>query len=261
MGVARMYRAHSVCRGKRHTECAEYIPNATVIDWPVPTRHPEGRHCARAPQNAMRWRGLLLGMLCGAWVLCVGCSGDSPSLKMPPLDPAAIAQAAVSRYDANGDGKLDAKELEASPALGALLRAVKSRDAGHPDSLAAEDIAARVEAWKQSGSVLLGGRCKVTLDGKRLAGAVVTWEPEPYLGPSYRPLSGTSTDHGYTYLAPALEGIQGIYPGLYTVRISKKVQGKETLPARYNEQSTLGREIAADVPDVEQLFNFELKSK
>ncbi len=202
----------------------------------------------------------MLGMLCGACVFCLGCSETPPSLKMPPLDPAAIAKEAVSRYDTNADGKLDAQELQASPALAALLGTVKNQDAGHPDSLTAEDIAARVAAWRQSGSVLIGGRSKITLDGKPLAGAVVTWEPEPYLGSSYRPLSGTSNDHGYAYIAPAQEGYAGIYPGLYTVRISKKVEGKETIPACYNEKSLLGREVAADAPDGEKLFNFDLRS-
>jgi hypothetical protein len=176
---------------------------------------------------------------------------------MPPLDPAAIAKEAVSRYDANGDGKLDAKELKASPALCALLRTLKDHDAGHADSLTAEDIAARVNAWKQGG-VLFSNRTKVTLDGKPLADAVVTLEPEPYLGAAYHSSTGTTHAGGYAYIASAAEGHPGVYAGLYTVRISKKVQGKETIPARYNEKSTLGREVAADVPDGEHLFNFDL---
>ena len=135
----------------------------------------------------------------------------SPGAEMHQWDAAAIAREAVSRYDTNGDGKLDAKELEASPALRYLLLTIKDHDAGHADSLTAEDIAARVAAWKQS-TGLFSARSKITLDGKALAGAVVTWEPEPYLGPSYHPLSGTTNDHGYAYVAPALEGFSGCFP-------------------------------------------------
>ena len=61
--------------------------------------------------------------------------------------------------------------------------------------------------------MLFGGK-QVTLDGKRLAGAVVTWEPEPYLGPAYHPSSGTTNENGYAYVSPAVEGFQGIFPGL-----------------------------------------------
>ena len=215
----------------------------------------------RGPQNAMRRQGLRLGLLGAAWVFWGGCSDAPRAPRMPPLDPAAIAQEAVSRYDANSDGKLDAKELETSPALSALLLTVKKHDAGHADSLTAADIAARVGAWKEGGAVLLGGGTRVTLDGKRLEGALVTWEPEPYLGPTYHPSSGTTNSDGYAAIASALECLPGIYPGLYTVRISKKVEGQETIPACYNEKSTLGREVARDVPDIDRVFIFSLKSK
>ena len=180
---------------------------------------------------------------------------------MPPLDAAAIAQEAMRRYDANGDGKLDAKELAAAPPLGAMLHTIKEHDASHADSLAAEDIATRVAAWKKSLGVLFAARSRVTLDGKRLADAVVTWEPEPYLGPAYHPSSGTTNKSGYAYISSAVDGFQGIFPGLYTVRISRKVQGKETLPACYNEKSTLGREVASDMSNWEDFGNFDLKSK
>ena len=148
---------------------------------------------------------------------------------MPPLDPAAIAKEAVSRYDANGDGKLDAKELEASPALCALLRTLKDHDAAHADSLTAEDIAARVNAWKQGG-VLFSNRTKVTLDGKPLADAVVTLEPEPYLGAAYHSSSGTTHAGGYAYIASAAEGHPGVYAGLFTVRISRRCRARRRFP-------------------------------
>ena len=196
-----------------------------------------------------------------ACVLCLGCSDSSPSPKMPPLDPAAIAQEAMRRYDSNGDGKLDAKELAVAPALSAMLRTIKGHDPGHADALTADDIAARVAAWKQGIGVLFGARSRVTLDGKRLADAVVTWEPESYLGPDYHPSSGTTNKNGYAYVSPAVEGFQGIFPGLYTVRISKQVEGKETLPACCNQKSTLGREVATDMYDGEHFTNFDLKSK
>jgi hypothetical protein len=38
--------------------------------------------------------------------------------------------------------------------------------------------------------------------------------------------------------------------GLYKVKISKKVNGKELIPAKYNEATVLGQEVAPDVPDV-----------
>jgi hypothetical protein len=37
---------------------------------------------------------------------------------------------------------------------------------------------------------------------------------------------------------------RGVQNGLYLVRISKEVDGRETIPAKFNEQTTLGCEVA-----------------
>ena len=190
-----------------------------------------------------------------------GLFGNSPLAENAAIGPRGNCQRSHRPIRLQFRRQTRCQGIGCEPRFGALLATVKKHDAGHADSLTAEDIAARVDAWKQSGGVLFSGRTKVTLDGKPLEGALVTWEPEPYLGPAYHPLSGTTNKNGYAYLSPALEDFQGIYVGLYTVRISKKVQGKETIPACYNEKSTLGREVAVDVPDAEHLFDFNLKSK
>lgn len=38
--------------------------------------------------------------------------------------------------------------------------------------------------------------------------------------------------------------------GLYRVKISKLVNGKEIVPPKYNEQTILGQELAGDVPGI-----------
>ena len=60
---------------------------------------------------------------------------------------------------------------------------------------------------------------------------------------------------------PELKDYPGIYVGLYRVRISKKVNGKETLPARYNTETELGREIATNIRDSRGNIMFHLTSK
>ena len=52
-----------------------------------------------------------------------------------------------------------------------------------------------------------------------------------------------------------------IYVGLYKVRISKKVNGRETLPARYNTQTELGREVATQIRDGRANITFRLRSR
>ena len=51
-----------------------------------------------------------------------------------------------------------------------------------------------------------------------------------------------------------------IRPGFYRVRISKVVDGKETVPAKYNTETILGHEEADDIPGV-RFIEFKLQSK
>ena len=53
----------------------------------------------------------------------------------------------------------------------------------------------------------------------------------------------------------------GAQHGLYLVRISKKVDGQETIPAKYNEQTTLGCEVAYRASYMPGPVHFELRSR
>ncbi|MGA2257591.1 MAG: hypothetical protein ABSG53_23260, partial [Thermoguttaceae bacterium] len=138
---------------------------------------------------------------------------------------------------------------------------LKARSPGHPDSLTAADIAGRLEEWVKAPATLFPGTVTVYLDGKTLEGATVTYEPEPFLGASYHAHQGQTNVAGAAQLDPELKDYPGIYVGLYRVRISKKVDGKETLPPRYNTDTELGREIAANIRDNRGNIMFQLKSK
>ena len=148
------------------------------------------------------------------------------------LDPQQAAQEAMKLYDKNADGMLDANELRASPPLWDLLQNLKAQSPDHPDTLTAADIAGRLEEWVKSPATILPAMAVVYLDGKPLPKATVTFEPEPFLGPSYHSHQGTTTvGAGIAQLDPELKAAgNGVYVGLYRVRISKKVDGKETLP-------------------------------
>ena len=203
-----------------------------------------------------------LPLACLALVVIAGCS-DVP--KAPPrfqIDPRQAAAAAMKLYDKNGDGTLDAKELKASPPLLELLKNLQSRSPGHPDCLTAEDVSGRLNEWLKAPTILVPGTAMVYLDDKLLEGATVTYEPEPFLGPSYHCHQGQTNAVGMARLDPEIEQYPGsIYVGLYRVRISKKVNGRETLPARYNTESELGREVATNIRDSRANGMFRLKSK
>ncbi len=80
---------------------------------------------------------------------------------------------------------------------------------------------------------------------------MVTFEPEQFLGDVIHPATGETDGNGYTPISMAAEHMphpnvrSGVTPGLYLVRISKEVNGKEVVPAKYNSDTTLAIEIAS----------------
>src|SRR5262249_34876669 len=162
----------------------------------------------------------------------------------PSFSPDDAAQQALAEYDRNGDGFLDAKELEYCPPL---KNALRSFDKDGNGRLSAKEIAERLRTYQVGPSDRFSFPCQVSLDGRPLAAAVVTLVPEKFLGPAYRKAIGITDDNGTLYLKEEGQEATGVFSGLYRIEVSKKnAQGQETLPARYNKQSVLGQEVAPD---------------
>jgi hypothetical protein len=175
----------------------------------------------------------------GAALLAAGCSGNGAGDS--PVSPGDAGNQALAEYDANKDGGLDAKELEACPALqGGLKRADKNADG----RLTADEIADRLAFFQQG--MQMDVLVEVALDGRPLGGATVTLVPEKFMGSAVKPAS-VVTDEAGTGM-PRTEGADGqpIAPGYYRVQVSKTVQGRELIPAKYNAQTVLGQEVAPD---------------
>jgi len=178
--------------------------------------------------------------MCFAFGLLSGCSGDK--LPVPSYSPDQAAKQALGEYDKNGDGYLDAKELERCPPL---KKSLEYLDANGDGRLSGEEIAARLRMYAQSGVALKTTRCQVYLDGKPLPGATITYLPEKFMGSSIRPASGVSDAGGSTILSMEGEKLPGVQPGFYRVQVSKKnAKGEETIPARYNQDTILGEEVS-----------------
>ncbi|HLJ97150.1 MAG TPA: EF-hand domain-containing protein [Gemmataceae bacterium] len=178
--------------------------------------------------------------LCLLAVLCSGCAGGE-DLRLPTYTPDESAKQALAEYDTNHDGFLDAKELERCPALKNNL---DTMDSDGNQRLSAEEIAARIQVYQESQVALKAVACRVQLDGKPLQGASVTFVPEKFMGTSIRPASGVSDERGGVQLMVEGEKYPGAQPGLYRVYVSKKnASGQETIPARYNQDTTLGAEV------------------
>ncbi|HLJ92310.1 MAG TPA: EF-hand domain-containing protein [Gemmataceae bacterium] len=173
-------------------------------------------------------------------ILVPGC-GPGDAITMPTYTPEKAAQAAMAEYDVNHDGFLDAKELEKCPALKSSLEYM---DKNSDKRLNAEEIAARIQVYADTLVGLKPVGCRVLLDGRPLEGATVTYVPEKFMGSSIRPASGVTDARGGAALTAEGEKVPGAQPGFYRVQISKKSgSGQEMIPARYNQETTLGVEV------------------
>jgi hypothetical protein len=189
-------------------------------------------------KHALQW--CWLGLLAAA----VGCSNSPARLVAPSIDSAA-GETAVKQYDTNGDGGISAAELDKTPPLKSALARL---DKNHDGKLTADEINGRIEQWKQTRVALTSVAPTVRLDGKLLADAQVILLPEQFLGEAVEQAVGKTNDRGIARprISDQPEGT-GVRLGFYRIQVSKTVNGKELLPARYNTQTEIGIEIATDV--------------
>src|SRR5262249_6359772 len=119
----------------------------------------------------------LLGLITVA-----GCSSKDTGAReapVPKYDPDAVVQAAMAEFDKNHDGTLDAAELKACPALYGALAAI---DTNGDRKLSPDEIRKRVEAYAASSTGSVPVTCTIQFEGRPLAGATVTFDPEPCMG-------------------------------------------------------------------------------
>lgn len=200
------------------------------------------------------------------WVIAVGslmvwcssgCSRFPAAPEKPEISPREAGRAAIAEYDTNSDGNLDGTELKQSPPL----QVAKERIDTNGDGLiTAEEITNRINYWSDCGVIVMSGSVRITLDGKPLQGATVTFEPEKFLGPGFVPCKAVTDQSGDAYVEGPDPQYPGIYLGLYRVKVSKVVGGRETIPSRYNTETELGFEATNDVPGVGNI-EFHLRSR
>ncbi len=194
-----------------------------------------------------------------------GCSGGPAAVALPDFDPAGAADKAMETYDTNGDGFIAGDELDQAPGLKA---AIKTLDTDGDGKISASEIEQRINTWLQMSIGMMTFSCRVTMNGRPLEGATVQFDPEEFLGGAIQPAVGTTALGGVATpkvpkeKRPTPDTPPGVQAGIYKVRISKKVNGKELVPAKYNTQTILGQEVSKDDWAItNKRVQFNLKSK
>lgn len=205
----------------------------------------------------MNTRNFLHAIGCIVLPALAGCSSSLPPLPIPKINAAAGTDA-VRQYDTNGDQAIDLTELKRSPALHAALPRL---DQNKDSRLTAEEIDRRLDVFRNSGVGMTTCTIIVRMHGQPVEGAAVKMIPEEFLGEQIKPTQGVTNRRGMARMKAGdeVDG-PGAHLGLYRVEISKVVDGKETIPAKYNAQSQLGLELAADVFESRGPI-FDLQSK
>jgi hypothetical protein len=206
---------------------------------------------------------LAFGLL--AMLTIAGCRQGPAAIRPPDIDAYQAGELAMKEYDTDGNGAVDGDELERAPSLKAALATLDQDSDGR---VTADEVAARVGAWQEFRKGLTSIMCRVLIDGRPLAGAQVTFEPESFLGDEMRTAVGETNRFGMVSPIipkeerPTPDTPPGLPFGLYKVRISKVVGGSEQIPARYNVETVLAQQVSFD--DQAMLNNrvrFELSSK
>ena len=189
---------------------------------------------------------------CGIFllILCVvgGCNPGGRVLRPAKLDPDAVGQQALLQYDTNGDTKIDKAELKSSPGL---LDGLAVTDQDNDKALTAEEIATRVRFHVERQVALLPVRYSITLDGIPLRQATMTLVPEEFFQNGIPAATGISDDEGIVEPSMPFDKkyqqyatLRGVRPGVYRIQVSKKdADGREIIPAKYNSESILGRDV------------------
>lgn len=186
-------------------------------------------------------------------------SGCGPSAILPPrINASAASQAAIEKYDRDGDGSLSAAELKQSPAL-----AASRCDVDKDGKITADEIASRIDKWQSDRVGLITLQVFVSLNGKPLTNALVKLIPEDFIADQIQPAEGTTTETGIAYISmdptllrDDLKSSRLLHCGIYRVEITHP---QRTIPPQYNTATTLGHEVAMDTIEIPYTA-FALKS-
>jgi len=158
-------------------------------------------------------------------------------------------------YDTDQDGELNQSEMESVPAL---LNALAEIDTDSSGTISEAEIRSRVEYFVQTRTGRISIACRVVHGGRPIPNAIVTFEPEPFIADMIEPATGSTMRDGMAMMH--VEDNQGgVQPGFYKVRITRlSASGRETLPAKYNNETTLGQEITTGSLALSEGLVFEL---
>ena len=195
-----------------------------------------------------RWARLLtnasLLILVGT---AVGCgSGRPPRVIPPPLDPSAVAAAAIATADTDGDSELGVGELGESPAIASVLVAA---DVNRDKKLTIAELRSWLTAVRDSRVAITSCSCAVTQRGRPLKDVTVRLMPCSFMSRETMSAEGVTNAAGFAKLTISNSPYSGVHCGLYRVEIEGVGIDGKLVSSRYNTASTLGLAVGGTLPE------------
>ena len=162
----------------------------------------------------------------------------------------------MNLYDSDSNGQLDDGELKACMAL---RRAIDEIDTDSDGQISEEEIKDRVEFFIQGRVGRESLMCRIVKCNRPIAGATVTFVPEPFMADMIESASGETNFNGEAVINID-DQVGGIQPGFYKVEISKQTAGgKETMKKKYNVETIIGQEVTSGSIQLSQGLVFQIK--
>jgi EF hand len=180
-------------------------------------------------------------------VLLTGCMmTGAPGVAGVSIDVESASQKILDEFDKDHDGKLSRGELAALPSIGAHR---DWYDADHDGQISAAELAGGLKIIFDPRVALLSVWCEVTRNGRPLPQAHVEFVPLAALSDAVPAASAVTDEQGVAKLAVAPKDLPSnaptnlpmIRPGLYLVKVTHP---SISIPAEYNSNSTLGKEVS-----------------
>lgn len=152
---------------------------------------------------------------CGLLLLC-GCA--EPPVPAPTFSVPTATDAAIKDNDKNSDGQLDKTELASVPGL---LVVLPRWDKNSDGKLSKDEVKDGLQAQADMKFPLVQFTCELKQGGSPVKAADVKFVPEGFMGPMFKPASGTTDEMGVATLTTPDEPLPGIRCGIYRVEVTR----------------------------------------
>jgi hypothetical protein len=175
------------------------------------------------------------------FLTAVGCGPSRPArIPAPPLDPVAVAEAALG-----GSGPFDAAALAKVPALAAALPLL---DKNGDKKLSRDELVSWLTEVRDSKVAITSLAVEVKHKGRPVKNARVRFVPEAFMA-SVKQAEGTTDDSGVSMVSIPGSEYPGVNCGLYRVEITGQGNDGKPLAAKYNTATTLGVAVGGMLPE------------